>query len=69
MNIGSLDLDPRYKYMIVYKDKRNNTINIWTLGESALQVNYKQMKNSGDVEFLGIYQKLTDNQLLDVMTR
>ena len=55
--------------MVVYKDKRDNTINTWTLGESALRVNYKQMKESGVVEFLGIYKKLNDSELLDVMTR
>ena len=69
MDIGRLDLDPRCKYMIVYKDKRDDTINTWTLGECALQINYKQMKASGNVEFLGIYQKLTDSQLLDIMAR
>lgn len=69
MDIGRLDLDPRFEYMIVYKDKRDNTINTWTLGESALKVNYKQMKEGGSVEFLGIYQKLNDSQLLDIMTR
>lgn len=68
MNIGMLDLDPRFKYMVVYKNKRDNTVNTWTLGENALRVNYKQMKDSGNVEFLGIYQKLTDSQLLDIMT-
>ena len=69
MNVGWLDFDPRPEYMVVYKDKRDNTINTWTLGESALRVNYKQMKESGVVEFLGIYKKLNDSELLDVMTR
>lgn len=69
MNLGQLDLDPRWDYLLVYKDKRDNTINTWTLGESALRVNYKQMKESGNVEFLGIYKKLNDSELLDVMTR
>ena len=69
MDIGRLDLDPRFEYMVVYKDKRDNTVNTWTLGESALRVNYNQMKESGNVEFLGIYQKLNDSQLLDIMTR
>ena len=69
MNLGHLDLDPRCDYLLVYKDKRDNTINTWTLGESALRVNYKQMKESGNVEFLGIYKKLNDSELLDVMTR
>lgn len=69
VKIGTLDLDPRYEYMIVYRDKRYDTINTWTLNESAFQVNYKQMKNSGHVEFLGVYKKLNDSQLLDVMTR
>jgi hypothetical protein len=71
MKVGKLDLDtdPRYKYLLVYKDKRDDTINTWTLDESALKVNYKQMKLSGDVEFLGIYRKLDDSELLDTMIK
>lgn len=34
MKIGTLDLDPRYEYIIVYRDKRDSTINTWTLNES-----------------------------------
>lgn len=69
MKIGNLDFDPRCEYMVVYKDKRDDTINTWTLGESALRVNYRQMKESGYVEFIGIYRKLTDSDLLDIFTR
>ena len=69
MKIGTLDLDPRYEYIIVYRDKRDGTINTWTLDESALQINYRQMKAGGNVEFLDIYKKLNDSQLLDVMTQ
>ena len=69
MKLGRLDLDPRFEYIVIYKDKRDNTVNTWTLNDGALRVNYKQMKKSGNVEFLGIYQKLTDSQLLDIMTR
>ena len=69
MKIGTLDLDPRWEYLLVYKDKRDNTVNTWTLEESAMRINYKQMKASGDVEFLGIYKKLNDSELLDIMTR
>ena len=69
MKIGTLDLDPRYEYIIVYRDKRDSTINTWTLDESALQINYRQMKAGGNVEFLGIYKKLNDSQLFDVMTQ
>ena len=69
MEIGRIDLDPRCKYMVVYKDKRDNTFNTWTLGsEFSLQLNYRQMKESGYIEFIGIYQKLNDSQLLDIMT-
>lgn len=68
MQIGRIDLDPRFEYMIVYKNLKDNTINTWTLGESALRTNYKQMKESGNVEFLGIYKKINDSQLLNVMT-
>lgn len=69
MNLGNMDLDTRFEYMIVYKDKRDNTINTSTMNESALRMNYKQMKESGDVIFLGIYQKLNDSQLSDIITK
>ena len=69
MNLGNMDLDTRFEYMIVYKDKRDNTINTSTMNKSALRMNYKQMKKSGDVIFLGIYQKLNDSQLSDIMTK
>lgn len=69
MEIGRLDLDPRCTYLLVYKDIRDNTVNTWTLQELALRINYRQMLDSGHVEFLGIYKKLTDSELLDIMTR
>lgn len=69
MKIGTLDLNPNYEYLLVYRDTRDNTVNTWTLNEASLQVNYKQMKASGNVEFLGIYKRLNDSQLLDVLTR
>lgn len=69
MKIGSVDLAPNFEYLIVYRDKRDDTVNTWTLNESSMVLNYKQMKQSGHVEFLGIYQKLDDAQLLDIMTR
>lgn len=69
MKTGTIDLDPRFEYLIVYRDKRDDTVNTWTLDESAMVLNYKQMKQSGHVEFLGIYQKLDDKQLLDIMAR
>lgn len=66
MKIGSLDLDTRFEYLIVYKDKRDNTINTWTLG-IAFKNNYKAMINSGYVEILGVYKKLTDSQLENII--
>lgn len=69
MNLGNMDLDTWFEYMIVYKDERDNTINTSTMNESALRMNYKQMKESGDVIFLGIYQKLNDSQLSDIITK
>ena len=67
MNIGSLDLDTRFEYLIIYKDKRNDTINTWTLG-CAFKLNYKQMLQSDYVEILGVYKKLTDSQLEDIIS-
>lgn len=67
MEIGSLDLDTRCKYMLVYKDKSDNTINTWTLQETGLRVNYPLMRKNENIEFLGIYRKLSDSELLDIM--
>lgn len=65
MNVGSLDLDTRFEYLIIYKDKRDNTINTWTLGV-AFKNNYKSMTETDYVEILGVYKKLTDSQLKDI---
>lgn len=65
MEIGALDLDPRFEYLLVYE--RDGKINTWTLGKSGLKANYPYMKENG-VKFLGIYKKLTDSELLDVMS-
>lgn len=67
MKLGAIDLDQNYEYLIVYKDKSDNTINTWTLNESAFKINYKHMKASSNVEFIGIYKKLSDKQLLDLL--
>ena len=67
MQIGSLDLDTRFEYLIIYKDKIDNTINTWTLG-IAFKSNYKSMINSDHVEILGVYKKLTDSQLEDIIS-
>ena len=68
MKIGSLDLDTRFEYLIIYKDKRNDTINTWTLG-CAFELNYRQMLQSDYVEILGVYKKLTDNQLNEIANK
>lgn len=62
MKAGTLDLDTRFEYLIVYKDKRDNTINTLTLG-SAFKMNYKFMIKDDNIEILGVYKKLTDKQL------
>lgn len=67
MKLGSLDLDARFEYLIIYKDKRNDTINTWTLG-CAFKLNYQQMLQSDYVEILGVYKKLTDIQLEDIVS-
>ena len=68
MKIGSLDLDTRFEYLIIYKDKRNDTINTWTLG-CAFKLNYRQMLQSDYVEILGVYKKMTDNQLKEIANK
>ena len=66
MEIGSLDLDTRFKYLLIYE--RDGKLNTWTLGESGFKVNYPKMKKDKSVKFRGIYKKLTDTELLDIMT-
>ena len=64
MKLGTLDLDTRFEYLIVYKDRRDETINTWTLG-TAFRINYKSMLKTDYIEILGVYKKLTDSQLED----
>lgn len=66
MKIGYLDLDTQYEYLIIYKDKRNDTINTWTLS-FAFGLNYRQMMKDDSVEILGVYKKLTDSQLQNII--
>ena len=65
MKIGSLDLDTRFEYLIVYE--RDGEINTWTLGKSGLKINYPKMKKDKNVKLLGIYKKLSDTELLNIM--
>lgn len=62
MRLGTLDLDTRFEYLIIYKHKRENTINTWTLG-IGFKNNYQAMLKDKDVEILGVYKKLTEEQL------
>ena len=66
MKIGSLDLDTRFEYLIIYKDKRDDTVNTWTLGV-GFKSNYKAMLRTDYVEIFGVYKKLTDSQLEDII--
>ena len=66
MKIGTLDLDTNFEYLIVYKDKRDDTVNTWTLGV-GFKNNYKAMIKTDYVEILGVYKKLTDSQLEDII--
>ena len=66
MKLGSLDLDTKYEYLIIYKDKRDNTINTSTL-YFGFKINYKAMTNDRNVEILGVYKKLTDVQLKNII--
>ncbi len=68
MELGTLDLDTRFGYLIIYKHKRNNTINTWTLG-FGFRSNYKAMVEDNDVEILGVYKQLTDSQIEDIISK
>lgn len=68
MKLGRVDLAP-LEYLLVYKRKDEDTINTWTLGESALKVNFAQMKKDSNVELIGIYKKLSADDILEIMCR
>lgn len=66
MELGTLDLDTRFEYLIIYKHKKENTINTWTLG-IGFKNNYKSMMEDDNVEILGVYKKLADNELKNIV--
>ena len=66
MKLGTLDLDTKFEFLIVYKDKRDNTINTWTLG-AAFKMNYKSMIKDDNIEILGVYKKLNNEQLENII--
>lgn len=66
MKVGNLDLDTRYEYLIVYKDKRDDSINTWTVGNCVFKRNYKQMIKDDSVEILGVYKKVWKGKLEEI---
>lgn len=66
MEVGILDLDTRFGVLIIYKRKSDNTINTLTTG-LAFKTEYKSMMNDNDVEILGVYKQLTENQIQDIV--
>lgn len=66
MTTGTVDCQP-LDFLIMYKRKDEDTINTWTIGLGALQVNYKQMKQDKNVEIVGVYKKLNVDEILDVI--
>lgn len=68
MNIGTLDFDTSFEYLVVFRRKSDNTINTWTLG-SGFKNNYKAIANDTNVEILGVYIKLTDNQVEEIINQ
>ena len=69
MKIGNIDYDERCEYIVIYKDKRDNTFNTWTLQESGLRVNYEQMHNNKDIEILGVYKKMQSDDISRLHTK
>lgn len=68
MKIKHLDLDTRYEHLIVYRDKRDDSINTMTLS-SSFGLNYRQMIKDNDIEILGVYKKMTNNQLKEIANK
>ena len=66
MEVGILDLDTRFGVLIIYKRKSDNTINTLTTG-LAFKAEYKSMMSDDDVEILGVYKQVTENQIQDIV--
>lgn len=67
MEIGTIDLDTRFEYLVIYKNKNDNTINTWTLG-IGFKNNYKSMLETDYVEILGVYKKLSEDEIKNIIT-
>ena len=65
MEIGSLDLDTRFDYLLVYE--RDGKLHTWTLGKSGFRVNYPQMVKDKSVKILGVYKKMSDGEILNTV--
>lgn len=66
MNVGNFDFDARCDYIIIYKNKKDNSINTWTVGNCAFKRNYKQMIKDDSVEILGVYKKVWKSKLEEI---
>ena len=58
MVLGDIDLDPRFEYIIIYRNKKYNTLNTWSLPVGSFELNYKMMQENPDEEIVGVYKKI-----------
>ena len=54
--------DDVFKYLIAYKNKANGHTNISTCFD------LKEMLNRKDIEIIGVYKKLTDSQINEIVS-
>ena len=53
-------------YMIVYKDIRENTLNVSTLSEAGLRANFRLMARDDNISISGVYKKIPTDEILDI---
>lgn len=53
-------------YMIVYKDIRENTLNVSTLSEAGLRANFRLMARDDNISISGVYKKISTDEILDI---
>ena len=69
MALGTVDLDPRFNYIIVYKHKDENTLNTWSLPKGSAELNLKLMMDNQNLEVVGVYKKLSNEETVDLLSK
>lgn len=64
LSLGVIDIDPRFDYLVVYVNKKSQTVNTWALPGSSLKSNVQSMMKNEEMEIVGIYKHLTNVEIM-----